>query len=507
MDKFLLGIDIGTTATKAILLHPMRGIMAQAEAPASLSSPRPGWAEADPVEWWRNVGDTTRRCLTDSGTNAVSVAGIGVSGMVPTLVLLDGDGEVLRPSIQQNDARAFAEIQDFRRRVDPDDVLERTGSDITQQSIGPKLLWLSRYEPEAMERAEHVMGSYDYIVYRLTRTFSCESNWALESGLYTKDGTWDESLLALSAVGSEWLGTVHRPSEVVGELNAEAARHLGLAEGTPVVAGSADHVASAFSAGIKDPGDLLVKLGGAGDILCAVDRWVVDRRLFLDYHVVPDKFLINGCMAASGSVIKWFRQHFAGDADYESLDEEGSGVSCGSDGLIVLPYFLGEKTPIHDPLARGVLFGLTLGHTRGHVYRAILEGISFGFLHHMEVLDELGLHATKARVTNGGARSHLWKRVTADVLGLSLEQVAHHPGSSLGAAFIAGMGVGVFADWTEIERFIEVSGVVEPDPGAHQIYQRLFLIYRRLYDAVRDEFPALAEAIAAPHEQQGVDES
>ncbi len=507
MDLYLLGIDIGTTATKAIVLHPKRGIVAQAEVPASLSSPRPGWAEADPVEWWRNVGKATRRCLADSGINAASVAGIGLAGMVPALVLLDGDGEVLRPSIQQNDARAFAEIRDFHCRVDPDDVLERTGSDITQQSIGPKLLWLRRNEPEAMERAEHVVGSYDYIVYRLTRTFSCESNWALESGLYNKDGTWDESLLVLSTIGSEWLGTVHRPSEVIGELTAEAACHLGLAEGTPVVAGSADHVASAFSAGIKEPGDLLVKLGGAGDILCAVDRWVVDRRLFMDYHVVPDKFLINGCMAASGSIIKWFRKHFAGDCDYVSLDEEGSRVPCGSDGLILLPYFLGEKTPIHDPLARGVLFGLTLGHTRAHVYRAILEGISFGFLHHMEVLDELGFHATKARVTNGGARSHLWKQVTADVLGLPLEQVADHPGSSLGAAFVAGMGVGLFADWVEIEQFIEVSGVVEPDPDAHQMYRQLFLIYRRLYDAVRDEFPALREATAPPLKQQGVDES
>ncbi len=174
--------------------------------------------------------------------------------MVPTLVLLDGEGEVLRPSIQQNDARAFAEIQELRRGVDADGVLQRTGSDITQQSIGPKLLWLRRHEPEAMDRAERVMGSYDYIVYRMTQAFSCESNWALESGLYTKDGAWDESLLALSTISTEWLGTVHRPPEVVGELTAEAARHLGLAAGTPVVAGSADHVASAFSAGIKNPG-------------------------------------------------------------------------------------------------------------------------------------------------------------------------------------------------------------------------------------------------------------
>jgi xylulokinase len=163
--------------------------------------------------------------------------------------------------------------------------------------------------------------------------------------------------------------------------------------------------------------------------------------------------------------------------------------------LIVLPYFLGEKTPIHDPLARGVFFGLNLGHTRGHIYRAIIEGISFGFLHHMQVLAELGLHVKKVRVTNGGARSQLWKQVTADVLGLPLEQIASHPGSSLGAAFVAGMGVGIFEEWAEIERFIEVSGIVKPDPGAHQVYLRLFRIYRDLYDSVREKFKALRDTV------------
>jgi xylulokinase len=415
--------------------------------------------------------------------------------MVPTLILLDEYGNVLRPSIQQNDARSVEEIEYFRQQTDADDILERTGSAVTQQSIGPKLLWLRKHEPEVMDRAKHVLGSYDYIVYRMTGTRSSESNWALESGLFTRDRSWEPLLLELSTIPSDWFGNVHQPSERVGGLTTEAACHLGLAEGTPVVAGSADHIASAFSAGIKEPGDLLVKLGGAGDILYAVDDWVVDRRLFLDYHVVPGKFLINGCMATSGSIIKWFRQNFAKGARYEALDEEGGQVPTGCEGLIVLPYFLGEKTPIHDPLARGVLFGLNLGHTRGHVYRAILEGISFGFLHHLEVLSDLGLDVTKVRVTNGGARSQLWKQVTADVIGHPLEQIAAHPGSSLGAAFVAGVGVGVFEDWAEIERFIKVSGVVEPNMNAHQTYLRLYRIYRALYDSVRDKFPILRDTV------------
>jgi len=496
MKGCLLGIDIGTTATKGILLHPDRGILAEAEAPAQLISRRAGWAEEAPEEWWQNVGEVTRTCLRKAGISPKEIGGVGVSGMVPTLILLDRSGKVLRPSIQQNDARSFAEILEFRREVDEADILQRTGSALPQQSIGPKLLWLRRHEPEAMNQAVHLLGSYDYVIYKLTGCFSCERNWALESGLFDLHRQdWDDSLLKVGTIDRGWLGTVHWPSEVVGEVNAEAARHTELTAGTPVAAGSADHIASAFSAGVKSPGDVLVKLGGAGDILYDLDRLVMDPRLFLDYHVIPGKYLINGCMAASGSIIKWFRTQFAPDADYSALDAEGSSVPCGSDGLVLLPYFLGEKTPINDPLARGVLFGLTLSHSRGHIYRAIMEGIAFGFQHHLAILAERDLRAQKARVTNGGARSALWKQITADVLGISLEEVANHPGSSLGAAFAAGMGTGHFRDWGEIERFIRISSIVTPNPKAHQQYRQLFQIYLDLYESLKGEFPALHRAM------------
>ena len=496
MEKYLLGIDIGTTATKGILLHPTRGIVAEAEAPVQLISRKAGWAEENPEEWWRNVGEVTQKCLRKAGIANKEVSGVGVSGMVPTLILLDGRGRILRLSIQQNDARSFEEILDFRRQVDEGDILQRTGNPITQQSIGPKLLWLHHHEPEVMEQAANLMGSYDYIVHRLTGCFSCERNWALESGLFDlRHQDWHEQLLALSAIPRQWLGKVHWPGDVVGGVTWEAARHTGLAEGTPVVAGSADHIASAFSAGVKSRGDLLVKLGGAGDILYDLDELVVDSRLFLDYHVIPGKYLINGCMAASGSIIKWFQTHFAPDANYPDLDREGSSVPCGSEGLVLLPYFLGEKTPINDPLARGVIFGLTLSHTRGHVYRAILEGIAYGFRHHLSVLAERNLRAQKARVTNGGARSALWKQVTADVLGIPLEEVAHHPGSSLGAAFVAGMGAGQFKDWGEVERFVKISSVVLPNPDTRQRYQELFHLYRDLYESLKEKFPVLRRAV------------
>jgi xylulokinase len=259
-----------------------------------------------------------------------------------------------------------------------------------------------------------------------------------------------------------------------------------------VVAGSADHVASAFSVGVKNNGDLLIKLGGAGDILYSLDKLEINKALFIYYHVIPGLYLINGCMASSGSIIKWYRDTFGSGLDYPSLDEEAWNIKAGSDGLILLPYFIGEKTPVFNPIARGVFLGLTLQHTRAHLYHAILEGISFGFLHHIQVLKDAGFRINRVRVANGGARSQLWRQVTADVIGYPLEEVANHPGSSLGSAFVAGMGVGCFSGWDEIEKFINLKESTNPDMERHQKYQELFTLYRELYETNRENFATLA---------------
>jgi xylulokinase len=491
--KVLLGIDIGTTATKLILIDLLGRLLAEVSHPATLHSPQPNFAEEDPAEWWENVCRGVPQCLQIAGISAADVLAVGVSGMVPTTILVAKDGSPLRRSIQQNDARSFMEIDFFKSQVNEKSVFEKTGSAITQQSIGPKLLWLAKNEPHAFEKTWQVMGSYDYINFRLTGQPTLERNWAMESGLYDLHREdWDDELLRLSRIHRNQLPPVHRPSEVIGRVNGEAARQTGLLEGTPVVAGSADHVASAFSVGLKDNGDLLVKLGGAGDILYSIDHLEIEERLFLDYHVIPGLYLINGCMASSGSIIKWYRNQFAPESDYAQLDQDAEGIPAGSDGLILLPYFIGEKTPIFDPLARGMFFGLTLQHTRAHLYHAILEGISFGFYHHLEVMAERGWGVKRVRVANGGARSQLWRQITADVIGYPLEEVAHHPGSSLGAAFVAGMGVGSFSDWGEIEKYIELANVTQPNGERHEKYRQLFQLYRQLYETNKDNYRLLA---------------
>lgn len=478
--SLLLGIDIGTTATKAILLDPVEGVIAQAERSVTLHSDHPGWAEEDVDDWWANVAALCRELLPGR-----EIVAVGVSGMVPCVVLQDKDGHPIRRSIQQNDARAAEEIRELGEELADARVLERTGSAITQQSVAPTLRWLQRHEPEAWARTRTISGSYDTIVHHLTGERSVEANWALESGLYDLEtDDWAPDMLAAVDLNRALLPPVRRPDEVVGVVGSAAAGATGLSPGTPVVAGSADHVASAFAAGLVREGDLLVKLGGAGDILLTSAWPLIDRRLYLDFHLRPGLYLPNGCMATSGSFIRWFQAQMANGESLARLDAEAAASEPGAGGVVALPYLLGEKTPLHDPDARGAFIGLSLATTRGDLFRAVLEAISFGFRHHLDVFRELGQVPRRVRVTNGGARSHLWTQVTADVLGLPLETLTGHPGSALGAAFAAGMGVGVFSAWDDIERFVQVGDVVQPRD--HEAYEGPYRVFRALYPALRE---------------------
>jgi xylulokinase len=475
-----LGIDVGTTATKALVIDDDGRIVAETERRSELSSPHPGWAEEDTAQWWSNVTSLAADLPLDQ------VSAVGVSGMVPCVICLDEHGRALRPSIQQNDARAVTEVDELAAELAGKDILQRTGSPITQQSVAPTARWLARNEPELWAKTRTILGSYDFIAHRLTGERAVEANWALESGLYDlQTQAWAPDVCEAGGIDPDRLPPVKGSSEIVGTVTAAAARETGLPAGIPVVAGSADHVASAFAAGLIEDGDLLVKLGGAGDILLCTESALVDERLYLDFHLVPDRYLPNGCMAASGSLIRWFHEQFGRETDLKQLDEEARQAGPGAGGLVLLPYVLGEKTPVNDARARGVLYGMHLGHTRGHVFRAVLEGISFGFRHHLDVFRERGQQPRRVRVTNGGARSMLWKQVTADIIGLPLEVPKEAAGSALGAAFLAAKGAGMYSQWSDIERFVEIGSVIEPDPAAASAADEGYATYRELYPTLR----------------------
>ncbi|TFU15078.1 carbohydrate kinase [Thermus tengchongensis] len=484
----VLGVDIGTTSVKALLLSEGGEPLAEAEHPHALGSPAPGFAEEDPEDWWRGFRAVVPRVL--QGRDPKGLKALGLSGMVPALILHDGEGRPLRPSLQQNDARAVREIAELRERFGDGWLFARTGATWNQQVLAPKLLWLKRHEPEVFGKARWIAGSYEHLTFRLTGVRYQEANWALESGLWSPEGeAWLPEVLDHLGLSPEVFGPVRRPWEVVGEVSREAAEATGLPPGLPVIAGSADHIAAALASGLGATGEAVVKLGGAGDFLYAVDRFAPVPELFIDFHDLPGLFVINGCMATTGSLLKWFREGFRPGVDFALLDREAEGVPPGAEGLVVLPYFLGEKTPIHDPEARGTVVGLTLSHTPAHLWRALLEAVAYAYRHHLEVLEARGHRVTRLFVMDGGAKSPLWRRILASVLERPLLRLkGGEKGSAHGTAFLAGVAAGL---WGFMDLKREVLDATEPEAAWIPIYREGYGVYRELYLRLKDLYPRL----------------
>jgi xylulokinase len=474
----LVGIDIGSSAVKAGLVDPSGGVVGDAQASVKMFTPHPGWAEADPQEWWAAICQVVPALLAQSGIDAREIDGIATSGMVPAVLALDRAGRPLRRAILQNDARAVQELSELERALGDLDVVRLTGSALTQQSVAPTLHWLERHEPDLFKGTATIGGSYDWLAQRLGAEPHVERNWAIESGLFTLDGEPLQAVLEELRVSQGLVPTVRSPGTIVGEVSAGAASESGLRAGTPIAVGGADHVSSAYGAGVLEDGDWLVKLGGAGDILVVAGSPVLDARLYLDAHPAGG-WLPNGCMATSGSLARWLA-HVFGNVPFEQLEREAADIPPGAGGVVCLPYMLGEKSPLHDPALRGAFVGLHLGHERAHVYRAALEAVAFGFRHHVEVFGELGIVLGDARVTNGGSRSPLWKQILADVLATPLWPVIDHSGASLGAALAAGVGTEAVEGWDAVRRFVSLGEPIQPRPQFQETYDQLYAAYREL---------------------------
>lgn len=477
MTYFTIGIDIGTTGTKAILLEIGGGVVGTANAATTLHSEKAGVAEADPTQWLANVTATIRELLETSKCDPKSIVGISTTGMVPAVVLVDDEGAPLHRALLQNDARAVAEIDEVSRALKARDIVAETGSPISQQSVAPTLRWFQRHLADTWNKTTHIVGSYDWVLMALGASPHVETNWALESGLFYIDGRVHEDVLGAAGADPAQLPPVARSGDEVGQLDADLAAEMGLPAGIPLIVGGADHVLSAYSAGVSQEGDWLVKLGGAGDILVASSTPLVDSRLYLDAHPIEGTWLPNGCMATSGSLIRWFQQ-IADIDDLVDMDEQAQHARPAE--VLCLPYFLGEKSPLHDPDLRGAFFGLHLGSSKADMYRAVLEAIAFGFRHHVEVLTSRGVSFSRAMVTNGGSKSTLWKQIHADVLGVELHPVVNHPGASLGAAVIAGVGTGHIPALSSVTEYVTLGPKVTPDPERVAVYDRAYAEWRAL---------------------------
>lgn len=488
----VVGVDIGTTSTIGILIGLPDRVLAQASRPVSLSAPFQGWAEEDPNQWWDNTCAIIPELVSKAGIAPASIKAVGVTGMLPALVLLDGNDALLRPSIQQSDGRVGAEVAEIAGEIDTDAFLKTTGNGVNQQLIATKLRWLEKHEPDVFARISTAFGSYDFINWKLTGRKAVEQNWALEAGFTDlASGTLSDALIALGHVAPSVIPPRVVSHEILGHVTAAAAAATGLPKGIPVVGGAADHIASGFAAGVTNPGDVLLKFGGSTDVLIATRSAVPDARMFLDYHLTPGCFMPNGCMASGGSALNWFAAKIAtgeaakaaaaGLSVHQHLDRISSTIPAGADGVQIVPYFLGEKTPIHDADARGIIHGISLNHDLRHLWRALLEGFAYAFRHHIEVFNEMGHPTTRFIASDGGASSRLWMQICSDVLQQPIQLLLGHPGSCLGAAWVAAIGAELTNDWNGVSRFVTYGDLVTPDQAHAGVYNQGYARFRNTY--------------------------
>ena len=478
-DGYLLGIDIGTASSKGVLCTTDGAVVDQAQRPHRLSLPRPGWAEHDAdAVWWADVVALIHELLPD---RPEQVAAVCFSGIGPCVLLTDADGRPLRPAILYGvDTRSVPLAEAIQSELGgPDVVLDRCGSVLSAQSGGPKLAWVREHEPEVWSAARRFLMAHTYVVHRLTGEYVLDHLSASQCApLYDRrERAWIPEWAEQLVPGLP-LPDVRWPGEVAGRVTSEAAAETGLAVGTTVAVGTIDAWAEAESVDVRHPGDLMVMYGSTMFFIGMTPEPLLAPPLWSTPGNHPQRHLLAAGMASSGSVTEWFRG-IAGDVEFETLVAEAADVPAGANGLLALPYFAGERTPVTDPDARGVLAGLTLRHTRGDVYRALLESTAFAVRHNLEAIRDAGFTPTRLVAIGGGTASPLWPQLVSDVLDRPQELPRERSGASFGDAKLAAEAVGAAEPdtvWNEIEATVEPS-------SAREIYDERYRLYHDLHEA------------------------
>jgi xylulokinase len=489
MGGHLLGVDMGTGSTKGVVVSLDGAVVASPARSHQMSLPRPRWAEMDAErDWWGDTVAVIAELLERVGQDAVE--GLCVSGLGPCLLVGDEHDRPLRAGILYGiDMRATEEIAELTERYGAEAIRSRCGKELSTQAVGPKLLWLRRHEPEVWERTRRWYSSHSFVVARLTGEYVLDHHTASQC-----DPLYD---LVANDWATDWADDVAPgvarprlvwPSEVVGAVTARAAEQTGLRVGTPVCAGTVDAWAESFSAGVRAPGDLMLMYGSTMFFVQAVAGPAARPGLWTTAGVETGSYTLAAGMATSGSLTSWL-QELVGGAPFEELVAEAAATPAGADGLLVLPYFAGERTPIFDPHARGVVAGLTLRHRRGHLFRAVYEGIAYGIRQILEVLEEAAGPASRVVAVGGGTQGGLWTQIVTDVTGREQLLPAETIGASYGDALLAAIGIGVVAPETDWSR---VANRLVPNPALRETYDELYDTYCQLYPATKDQLHRLA---------------
>jgi xylulokinase len=492
----LLGIDVGTSGTRALVIDDAGIVLASASADhQAFAIPQPGWAEQDPEDWWRACGIAVRKVLSQPGVNRDAIACIGFSGQMHGAVLLDANDEVIRPAIIWCDQRTEKQSRELSDLFGTDQLIRLTCNPPLTNFTLTKLLWVRECEPENWTRFRHLLLPKDYVRFRLTGERAIDVADASGTLLLNVAGrNWSADVMRKTGIRDDILPSLYESEQVCGRVSAAGAEATGLKVGTPVVAGAGDQAAGAVGMGIVQPGSVSATIGTSGVVFAATDRPALDAkgRVHTFCHAVPGRWHVMGVTQAAGLSLRWFADQLSEcrtEDRYERLTKEAASVSPGAGGVIWLPYLMGERTPHLDPNARGALLGLSAGHTRAHVVRAILEGVAFSLKDSFTIFEEMKVPVEKIRLGGGGARSSLWRQIQADVYERAVEVLTAEEGAAYGAAILAGVGGGV---WPSVDEacgaVVRVAQRIAPDGGSRSVMRQAYERFRKIYPALRPLF-------------------
>jgi xylulokinase len=491
----LIGLDVGTGGARAVAVDESGEVVAEASSEYPLHSPRPGWTEQDPDDWWEGAREVLENVTTVTGEH---VAGIGLTGQMHGSVFLDSSDEVIRPALLWNDQRTHRQCEEITSAVGEERLISISGNPALTGFQAPKIVWLRDEEPENFGLVSHVLLPKDYVRLRLTGEYATDASDAAGTLLLDMHARyWSAEILDALEIPQGWMPEVYEGPEGTGVLRESVAKELGLPQGIPVAAGGGDNAAAAVGTGIVGPGLVNSSVGTSGVLFAHTSKFTPDPsgRLHAFCHAVPGAYHLMGVTLSAGGSLSWWRETLG--SDYDELVEAASGVQAGSEGLVFLPYLSGERTPHLDPKARGVFFGLTVRHGVEHMTRAVMEGVIFSLRDSLEIMRGLGVPVEDIRATGGGARSHLWRQLQADIYGDPIRRTVADEGPAYGAALLAGVASGTYTSVDDAVSVVKLRDeITEPNKDRAKIYEEHYEVYRSLYPATSSAMSRLTDLTA-----------
>lgn len=498
MKRYLLGIDIGTSSCKVAIFKKNGEVVSQKSGEYKVYYPQLGWAEQDPNEWWTVVCHTLRTMLEESQISPSQIAGVGIDGQSWSAIAMDREGKVLCHTPIWMDTRANEICEELKEELGEETIFKVCGNPLAPSYTLPKILWYKKHRSDIYKQTYKILQSNSFIAYKLTDKMTQDKSQGYGYQCFDMHtGNWDEDMCSKMGIERHLLPEIYDCHAVIGEVTAKAAAETGLAEGTPVVAGGLDAACGALGAGVVHSGQTQEQGGQAGGMSICTSEYKADKRLILSYHVVPNSWLLQGGTVGGGGVIKWFEEQFGAEERYLAqqkgthsfveMSEEADLVEAGSNGLIFLPYMAGERSPLWDPKAKGVYFGLDYAKTRSHMIRASFEGVAYSLKHNLDVAEEAGAFVEELYAMGGAANSKVWTQIKADITGKKISVPASDTATTLGAAILAGVGIGMYKDFEEaVLETVTIKRVHLPDQKKHTLYNHYFSIYIALYEKLKD---------------------